>query len=232
MTGAVLFDLDNTLHDFVSSCRVGLRELVRAFPDDLGGIPLDDLFSLYIRLLEETFQAYLRGETTKESARAKRIQALFARFGRGLDLDEAAEAYRLYRAAYVLARRPFPEAQEVLQTLRRTHRLAIVSNGTWDEQEACARQIGVRPLVEFVLTPDQGGRPKPAPDMICTAAERLGVDLRHVTMVGDSWEADVAAALAAGVRGVWADRWGRKCPEPGRVPVVRDLRELLVLLHA
>ncbi|MGQ9585072.1 MAG: HAD family hydrolase [Anaerolineae bacterium] len=61
---------------------------------------------------------------------------------------------------------------------------------------------------------------------------RLGVDLKQVTMVGDSWRSDVGAALAAGVRAVWLNRGGRECPDPGKAVEIQDLRALPTLLHA
>jgi len=231
MTEVVLFDLDNTLHDFGSSCRAGLRELARVFPDIFQGTALDELFALYAALLEETFQVYLQGGTTIEGSRAARMQVLFAHCGREVDLDTAAEAYRIYKAAYISARRAYPEVPSVLEALSRTHRLAIVSNGTQDEQHACARQIGALPFMEFVLTPDRDGSPKPDPAMIHAAASRMGVDLEDVTMVGDSWHSDVGAALAAGVRPVWLNRERLECPDAGRVLEIHDLRPLPGILQ-
>ena len=232
MAQAVLFDLDNTLHDFESSCKKGLEAVAQVYPDILGTAPLDDLYDLYFRLLEQTYEAFLRGGTTLEGSRVARMQAFLAHWGREASHHEAAEAYRVYRATYVLGRRAYPEVTEVLEALNQTHRLAIVSNGTREEQEECAWQIGASPFIEFVLTPDQEGSPKPDPAMIRIAAARLGVDLKQVTMVGDSWRSDVGAALAAGVRAVWLNRGGRECPDPGKAVEILDLRALPTLLHA
>jgi HAD superfamily hydrolase (TIGR01509 family) len=77
---------------------------------------------------------------------------------------------------------------------------------------------------DLLITRDDG-RPKPEPEMLHLACERLGIAAHAAWMIGDG-RYDVEAGLAAGARTVWISH-GQKRPfaaEPWRV--MRDLIEL------
>ncbi len=61
--------------------------------------------------------------------------------------------------------------------------------------------MGLAERFEVVLGPEEVPRPKPAPDMLCVALERLGLSPADVLYVGDM-TVDVNTARAAGVP-VW-----------------------------
>ncbi len=85
-------------------------------------------------------------------------------------------------------------------------RLAIVTSkhrrGTLRGLELC----GLTSRFEEIVTPEDVVHPKPHPEPVLTALERLGVGPREALFVGDSPH-DVVAGRAAGVRTVGA-LWG------------------------
>jgi putative hydrolase of the HAD superfamily len=123
----------------------------------------------------------------------------------------------------------FPDAAPALSALReRGLRLVVVSN--WD----CALPeilagIGLRPLVDAVVTSAETGAPKPSPRIFAAALAAAGIEAPHAVHVGDSVEHDVAGARAAGIRAVLLDRDGA-APDPPGVERVRSLYELAALL--
>ncbi len=92
---------------------------------------------------------------------------------------------------------PEPDLLEVLQVLHGQRSLAVATN----------RGHGVKDLLTFfdledffvtVVSSADVERPKPHPDMLLLAAERLGLEPRELLFVGDS-ELDCQAAKEAGI---------------------------------
>ena len=85
----------------------------------------------------------------------------------------------------------------------------------------------------IVLGPEDVTHPKPAPDMILRAIDRLGIPAEHVLYVGDM-VVDIQTARAAGVH-IWAvatgseDRRALEDAKPNRL--LADLREMLAELE-
>ena len=68
---------------------------------------------------------------------------------------------------------------------------------------------------------------KPHPSIFEEALSRAGAEAATSLMVGDSVKADVAGALAAGMRAVLLRRSGDVPPDaPAGVPIIRSLTEL------
>lgn len=133
--------------------------------------------------------------------------------------------------------RPLPGARDALAALARTGRtLAIVSNSdgtveqTLRELELCQVGDGPGTEVELVVDSCAVGVSKPDPEIFRLALASIGVEPGNAVHVGDTRFADVAGALAAGVRPVHVDPYG-DCPEPDahqHVPNVGAVPALLL----
>jgi putative hydrolase of the HAD superfamily len=145
----------------------------------------------------------------------------------------AGELLADFRGRFVVGCRLFPDAEPVLRALRaRGYRLGIVTNGSVHLQGGKIAHLGLAPLVEVVLISEREAVRKPAREIFLRAAERLGVPAPECLFVGDNPEADVAGALAAGMRAVW--RQG-SLPWPGGLSAtpthtIETISELLKLL--
>jgi putative hydrolase of the HAD superfamily len=120
----------------------------------------------------------------------------------------------------------YPDAAPALRRLRAAGlRLVVVSN--WDASlpERLA-ETGLANLVDGALASAVEGSAKPDGAIFTRALEVAGVSAAAAWHVGDSVEADVAGALAAGVRPVLIARSGRAPEVPAGVPVVASLSEL------
>jgi len=98
--------------------------------------------------------------------------------------------------------RPLPGARELLAYLD-SERMpwAIATSGRMETAAHNLSALGVDPARVPVVTRDQVRHAKPDPDLFLTAAERLGVDIRHALVLGDSiW--DMIAAQRARALGV------------------------------
>ena len=93
---------------------------------------------------------------------------------------------------------PMPGLFEVLDTLRRSWRTAMVTNRSATIVPLLER-FGLAPHFDAVVGLCDVTRPKPAPDMVELCLARLGVEPARAVYVGDS-PTDGMAARAAGVR--------------------------------
>ncbi|MFJ3705710.1 MULTISPECIES: HAD family hydrolase [Streptomyces] len=112
----------------------------------------------------------------------------------------------LYEALYErhmspAAWRPYPDAAEVLRSLRRDGTaVGVVSNIGWDLRPVF-RAHGLDELIDVYVLSYEHGVQKPDPGLFRTACSLLGCDPAEVVMVGDDRHADAgAAAVGCDVR--------------------------------
>jgi HAD superfamily hydrolase (TIGR01549 family) len=181
----------------------------------------------YRRINEGLWAAYRRGETTQAALARERFRRLLAEMGaRPRHARPLGESYLDH-----LSRRGdrLPGCRPVLQRLRKSYRLGVVTNGIDRVQRSRLAVAGLTPLFDTVVTSQGCGYAKPDPRILHVALENLDVSPRQALYVGDDPATDGGAARAAGLRFCWVDR-GQ--PVNGRRPRLRiqNLRELIPLL--
>ena len=121
----------------------------------------------------------------------------------------------------------FEDAAPALRELRgRGLRLVVVSN--WDcSLPEWLEGAGLGSLLDGAVSSAAAGEPKPAPAAFLAGLELAGVTAAEAMHVGDSPEADIEGARAAGIRPVLLTRDGEA---PGGVESVSSLQELPSLL--
>lgn len=122
----------------------------------------------------------------------------------------------------------YPEAERVLGELRgRGVRLVVVSNWDVSLHEVLAR-TGLAALVDGAVTSAEVGVAKPAPAIFAAGLEVAGgVAPGNALHAGDSLDADVAGARAAGLRAVLVRREGDAVAVDPSVRVIASLDGLL-----
>jgi putative hydrolase of the HAD superfamily len=128
--------------------------------------------------------------------------------------------------------RAYPEVAPTLRELRRRGlRLVVVSNWDVSLHERLA-ELELAPLLDGAVASAELGAAKPDPAIFAHALGLAGCgagDPSHAWHAGDSLEADVAGASAAGVVPVFVARHGE--PAPPGVAVVSSLDGLLSLVE-
>jgi phosphoglycolate phosphatase len=131
--------------------------------------------------------------------------------------------------------RLLPGAVDALRAVHGTgRRAAVCSNKPREFTLALLTHLQIADLVDVVIGPEDAARPKPAPEMLLLALERLGAGAGEALYVGDM-VVDIQTARGAGVP-VWVVPTGSDTPEALRQAapdrVLRDLRELTAWLTA
>ena len=180
---ALLFDLDGTLIDSVYQHVLAWREALSDFDMDLAIWRIHRRIGMSGGLFVAALRREVGDRLTDEQAR---------------ELTEAhTRAYQRLSPTV----RPLPGARELLRVLTEQKvNWAIATSGLAVTARAALRLLEV-PEDTPMVTRDQVRHAKPDPDLFLTAAERIGVHIRHAIVVGDSvW--DLLAARRAGALGV------------------------------
>lgn len=194
---AISFDLDDTLYDnrpiIVAAEQVYLDCLQRKFPQTR-------------QWGKHEWRHHKLGLMAKHPALSHDPTALrLATLTSGLlhfglsQTDAEAGAARVM-AEFVHARSNFrvPDSTlELLGKLQRRYPLIGLTNGNVDPE-----RIGLKGMLEFVLSAGEGKRMKPHPDLFAIGCDRLGIPLSALLHVGDSHSADVQGALRSGCQAV------------------------------
>ena len=220
--GLVLFDLNDTLVDHTGTVRRTLLALRNEFPL-LDGISTTSLTRRYNTLLAEAHPAIVRGELDAASARVARFARLLSEFGRTTPADTVARLAGRYREVYQASRRRLPGALGLLRSLSKSCTVGVLTNNRRSEQVETLTTFGLWPHVDFLITSEETGVPKPDPRAFKIAVRRADGSSATSLMVGDSWDDDVRGALRAGLRAVWLNRFGAPSPPPDpRVEVLES----------
>jgi putative hydrolase of the HAD superfamily len=114
----------------------------------------------------------------------------------------------------------------MLDCLGADYTIGIVTNNFRQEQESKLADCGLTDAVDFMITSEETGIPKPSSAIFEAALERAGAEPAEAVMVGDSWSVDIVGALEAGIRPVWFNRHGRTAPDNLPVAQVRSYEPL------
>ncbi|CAG7608979.1 HAD family hydrolase [Actinacidiphila bryophytorum] len=222
---AVLWDIDDTIFDYASAERTGMRHHLdhEGLPDrcDSVGQALD----LWRDLTVEHWRRFADGECDFEGQRRDRVRDFL-----GLPLtDQEAEAWFgrhmvHYEAAWAL----FPDTLPALDGLADGYRHAVLSNSAFAHQDRKLRTLGVRERFEVLLCAAELGVSKPEAEAFHAACRALDLEPREVAYVGNEPDIDARGASEAGLLGIWLDRHGvGGRPELARITGLHELPGLL-----
>ena len=194
---AVIFDLDNTLTDFMRAKEQSIRAAALAMVD--AGLPLSAQEGT-----ERIFAIY-----KERGIEHQRVFNLFLDQTMGRVEDRIlAAAVVAYRRAREVALVPYPHTKLVLNRLLKDgYKLAVVSDAPRFEAWLRLVQLGLQHTFDLVLTFDDTGHHKPDPEPFRMALDKLGVVADRALVIGDWKERDILGGRNAGLHTVYA-RYG------------------------
>lgn len=194
---AIVFDLDNTLTDFMKMKEAAINAAIDGM--------IDAGFDLPRAQVRERVDAIYR----EQGLEFQRVfdELLQREFGE-VDPKILASGIVAYRRARESELVLYPHAQLVLlELVRRGIKLGVVSDAprmqVW--MRLCA--LGLQHVFDAVVTFDDTGERKPAAAPFREVLRRLGVEPSEAMMIGDWAERDVVGAKSLGMRTVFA-RYG------------------------
>ncbi len=194
MIEAVVFDLDNTLVDFMAMKRQAIDAAIDAMIDAGFDLTYDQIRSHIDRIYQEKGIEYQR-------VFDQLLQDVLGR----VDYKILAAGIIGYRRAREAALKPYPHVTATLNALVKMNiKLGLVSDAPAREAWLRLCFINFHHIFDVVVTYDDTGERKPSPKPFLKALEQLQVEPHHALMVGDWAERDILGARNVGMRTAFA----------------------------
>lgn len=206
----VFFDLDHTIWDFEKNSSEALHELYVEFDlEKKVGINAETFISHYKTINYSYWEAYRKGEITKEDLRIKRFSHAFGDFGYN-DL----ELHEKFSDGYVRISPEkthlFPNAKEVLDYLFQKYPMYIITNGFQEIQYRKLINSGINHYFKNVITSELAGVRKPHADIYKYALGLANSIAPRCIMIGDEPHVDLLGAKNIGMDQVYFDAENRE----------------------
>jgi HAD superfamily hydrolase (TIGR02253 family) len=225
MIKAVLFDLDNTLIDFLKMKHMSVEAAVTAMID--AGLQMKKGKAL--RLLWDLYDDYgiEYGKILQKFLEKAIGKVDYRMLARGII------AYRRVKAGFL---EPYPNViQTMIRLKEKGYKLAVVSDAPRMRAWLRLAAMKITDFFDVVITRDDaGGKLKPDPLPYRMALEKLGLKPGECLFVGDNTNRDILGAKKLGMVTVLAKygEWSRP-GKAGRKPdyEITDIGQLLKILE-
>ncbi len=225
---AVVFDLDNTLIDFMKMKTLASESAISAMKD--AGLEID--YQKGLRILKELFKEY--------GIENQRIFNIFLEKVLGkVDykiLSAGIVSYRKVKESFI---EPYPNViPTLIELIKRGYILGIVSDAS--RIQAWTRLCGMKlqHFFDFVITLDDTGVMKPDKRVFDTVKRKLNLRGDEIVFVGDDLVKDINGGNKAGFKTVFAKyghvktKIGIKHPNKKIKPdyTIKDIKDILDIL--
>ncbi|MDI6806835.1 MAG: TIGR02253 family HAD-type hydrolase [Candidatus Aenigmarchaeota archaeon] len=217
MIKAIIFDLDNTLIDFMKmkrlSCEAAIEAMISAGLEVEKEKGLKILFQLYSKYgleYQKIFQVFL-----------KKI------LGR-IDYGIMASGIVAYRRVKEVMLYPYPNVVSTLNELKKKYRLAILSDAPKIQAWIRLAAMQIQDKFDLVITYDETRAKKPNLKPFLYILKKLKLNPEECLIVGDSLKRDVAPAKKLGFKTVFA-KYGSEKEKAKIKPnyIINDIKDLL-----
>ncbi len=197
MISAVIFDLDNTLVDFMAMKRQAIDAAIHAMRDAGFRLSAEEIRKRIDKIYQQRgieFQSVFD-------------ELLYNEFSK-IDFKILSAGVIAYRRAREAALVPYPHVTLTLMELIKMRiKLAVVSDAPAREAWLRLCYLNLHHMFDAVVTFDDTGERKPNPGPFRKALDRLKVKPSEALMVGDWAERDVVGAAQVGMKTIFA-RYG------------------------
>lgn len=221
MIRAIVFDLDNTLTDFMKMKSDAITAAIEGMIDAGLKLPRDAVRTRIDTIYQEQGLEYQRVFD----------ELLGSELGH-IDPKILASGIVAYRKARESALKLYPHVQmTLLELTKRGIGLGVVSDAPQAQVWLRLCSLGLQHVFDSVVTFDDTRERKPNPAPFRLVLKRLGVDPHDALMVGDWAERDVVGAKSLGMKTVFA-RYGDtfNTQESGADFDVDDVFELVAIV--
>lgn len=222
MIRVVIFDLDNTLTDFMRMKESAVDAAIDAMIDAGLRFPPSDI-------KQKIYDIYDKEGIEFQSVFDHAIEGLLGE----MDFKVKAAGIVAYRRAKEASLVLYPHVKVTLiELIKRGIRLAVVSDAPREEAWLRLCYLQLHHMFDFVSTFDDAGERKPSPVPFQRALDYFGVSPGEAIMIGDWPERDITGADKLGMITVFA-RYGNTfgTVESGAHHDINDIYELVDIVH-
>jgi putative hydrolase of the HAD superfamily len=232
---ALLFDFDETLFVNEDSTRESVRYAWQSVEKDYPNIPIERVVDAYMDSRDKFWHVddtQVIPEIQQGAVHVRRVLWTMTFKTLGIQRDDVLDTLvqRFGEKRYETWRL-YPESIDILNQLKTSYKLVIVTNGISEIQRGKIKKVQVESYFHPILVSGELGISKPDPRFLYQAADTIDVKYSECVMIGDSVRNDIGGAKNARMISVWVNRNGH-LPRPSIIPdyEIKTLRELPVIL--
>lgn len=194
----ILFDADETLYDFKKSEREAFKNTMLKF-----NINYDENYHLkiYKEINSALWKEFEQGLVTQEVLKIERFKRLSKTLKIRFDENEFANSYieNLANASFL-----YDNSSELIETLNKSFRLAIITNGLTSVQDKRIRQSSIAKFFDTIVISEEILIAKPNPKIFEHTLNLMNFfDKSKVLMIGDSLSSDIQGGINFGIDTCW-----------------------------
>jgi putative hydrolase of the HAD superfamily len=194
MIKAVIFDLDNTLIDFMRMKNTAVEAATKAMIDAGLNFPYKEIRSKIDEIYNEKGIEYQQV-----------FDQLLNHFLQRIDYKILSAGVVAYRTAREAELNTYPQViPTLIKLIKMGIKLGVVSDAPSREAWLRLTYIGLHHMFDAIVTYDDSGQKKPSPVPFNLVLKKLGVEAGNALMVGDWAERDVVGAKAIGMKTAFA----------------------------
>lgn len=222
----LLFDADGTLFDFDAAESKALEFSFQDFK-----LPFEARSAAaYHEINRQIWQDFEAGRINADRLRTVRFERLFD----ALNLSAHAPAPQVFSTLYLknLAQAAdlLPDAAAIIQTLVKTHHLALITNGLKDVQRPRLALSPIADAFELVAISEELGVAKPDPRFFdCVFSQIQNPPRARVLVIGDSLSSDIQGGNTYQLDTCWFNPMHK--PASPTIPATYEIHALSDLLR-
>src|ERR1051325_909195 len=219
----LFFDADGTLFDYNRAEAIALQNSFT-----LQNIPFEEAYlATYREINHGLWQALERQEIKQDVLRLRRFELL-------LEALQVVGSPHQFSTTYVeqlgLCTDLIDGAYAVLETLHKTSRIAVVTNGLQSVQRSRFERSSIRDFVTELVISEEIGAAKPGAAFFEAAFARIGHPPKSdVLIIGDSVSSDMQGGVDYGIDTCWYNP--SLAPQPEGLHMTYEIRHLSDLLE-
>lgn len=200
----LLFDVDDTLLDFQATEKQALQKLFQA-----QGVTLTtEIEQAYKRMNHGLWQAFERGERTRDQVTNERFGLFFGTLGLSVDSLAVEKQYRSFldEGHHLLG-----NSYQIIADLSQKANLYVVTNGVSKTQYRRLTDAKLLPFFKDIFVSEDTGYQKPMPEYFAYVFDRIPhLDKKETVIIGDSLTSDIQGGLISGIDTVWLNSKGER----------------------
>ena len=232
---ALLFDFDETLLINEKSTRESVRAAWHMVESDYPNIDVEQVVETYMDVRDKFWHVpddqvipviqkgmlytrnvlWIKTLQTLDISYEKMLPILVEKFG-----HKRFETWKLY-----------PESREVLDLLKKSYKLVMITNGIPEVQRRKIQKTDVESYFHPILISGEIGISKPDAQFFYKAADEIHTKYEECIVIGDSVRNDIGGAKNAGMLSVWVNRYGSTHPDITPGFEIKNLHELPLILN-
>lgn len=226
---SLFIDLDDTLWDTAHNNRECLEEMYTDYHWDRYHESFEAFYAIYMPHNIRLWELYRQHLIDKSTLIFERFNYVLAPMG-VKDREAVLAMNNDFLQRTTTKTRLLPGSIELLEYLRPSYRLYILSNGFREVQSKKLNNSGLSPYIERMILSEDAGIQKPHKKIFDFALRNTNSRRVESLMIGDSWEADIVGAYDSRIDQIWLNPGSLPCGHFTPTFTVQSLEEIKKIL--